>query len=68
MNAADFVALTLLASIKITGIVREPGVADLPAGVKGKFALAVKHERMGNSEKAHKYLDEAVALLGFEFP
>ncbi len=37
------------------------GVSDLPLKVRGKFALALKAELEGNTEKAETYLREAIA-------
>ena len=37
------------------------GVKDLPLKVRGRFAQAIKAEATGDSAKAYKALDEAVA-------
>ena len=46
---------------KLSEITREPGVADLPLSVRGPFALAIRAEREGDTEKATAYLYRAVA-------
>ncbi len=49
-------------NIKLTDIVKEPGVADLPFRVRAQFARAIKAEREGRDEDALKALDAAVEL------
>lgn len=62
MDAAEFIVLTARASTSLMDIVKEPGVEDLTGKCRSKFALAVKAERSGDTAKAEKYLNEAVAL------
>jgi len=53
----------------ILSVAQEAGVRDLPTKVRGKFALALKFEREGDSVKAEQYLEQAIAeekLLGMK--
>jgi hypothetical protein len=47
-------------STKLTEVVKEPGIADLPLRVRGPFAKAVIAERLGNTEDANIQLTKAV--------
>ncbi len=45
----------------VIDMAKEFGVSDLPSTLaRGKFALALKYERMGNNAKATEKLQEAI--------
>lgn len=47
--------------LKLATVSKEPGVADLPLRVRGKFAKAIIAERKGDHGEAERLLNEAVA-------